>query len=177
MDKNIKKIKLIMLKEDMIYEEYPLLEGYEFIPYSLGLAEKWSEIQLKSGHILKKEDGEKYFKDIFFKKEEYLKERMIFIKKLNGDIVGTGAIWEGEYFQKKKEKNIEYRLHWIAIDSKYSGKGLGTALVSKLLGIFKEKKIGKKIYLSTQTYNYAAIKIYLKFGFLPYKNLENKIDI
>ncbi|MGL4997668.1 MAG: hypothetical protein ACRC5T_01575, partial [Cetobacterium sp.] len=108
MDRSIEKINLIMLKENINFKEAILLEGYKFIPYTSELEETWVDIQLKSGHILKREEGKKYFKDTFLKKEEILKERMIFIKSPDGNVVGTGAIWEGEYFPN--DKNIKYRL-------------------------------------------------------------------
>ncbi|MGL6066194.1 MAG: GNAT family N-acetyltransferase [Cetobacterium sp.] len=172
MDRSVEKINLIMLKENIDFEEFPLLDGFKFIPYNPELQEKWVHIQLKSKHILEKEEGEKYFKEIFLKKEDCLKERMVFIENKKGDLVGTGAIWEGGYFSNIKD--IKYRLHWIAIDSEYSGMGLGKALVSKLLNVFKKQNLGNKIYISTQTCSYVAIKIYFKFGFLAYDDIENQ---
>lgn len=169
MDRSIDNIHLFMVKDDLEFKEIELLKGYKFVAYSSGLKDKWVDIQMASGHILEREEGENYFKDVFLKKETLLEELMIFIESPNGEIVGTGAIWEGKHFQNDKKK--EYRLHWIAIDPKHGRKGLAKALVSKLLTMFKEKKMGEGLYLSTQTCSYVAIKIYQNFGFKPY-NLE-----
>lgn len=170
MDRSVENIHLIMTKESLDFNEKQLPEGYEFVMYESGMMNKWVDIQFSSKHILERLEGENYFKDVFLKNEKILKESMIFIKDSKGDLVGTGAIWEGKYFPQ--DKNKRYRLHWIAVDPKHGGKGLAKAVVSKLLSIFKDKKMGEGLYLSTQTCSYVAIKIYLNFGFKPY-DLEN----
>lgn len=170
MDRSVENIHLVMTKENLEFSEKKLPEGYEFIMYKPGMMERWIDIQFVSQHILERSKGEVYFRETFLKNEELLKEFMVFIKNDKGELVGTGAIWEGKYFPK--DKNKKYRLHWIAVDPKHGGKGLAKALVSKLLSIFKEKKMGDGLYLSTQTCSYVAIKIYLDFGFKPY-DFEN----
>ncbi|UPO97545.1 GNAT family N-acetyltransferase [Cetobacterium somerae] len=172
MDRSVENIHLIMTKENLDFNEKQLPEGYEFVMYESGMMNKWIEIQLSSKHILERLEGENYFKDVFLKNENFLKESMIFIKDSKGDLVGTGAIWEGKYFPQ--DKNKSYRLHWIAVDPKHGGKGLAKAIVSKLLSIFKDKKMGEGLYLSTQTCSYVAIKIYLDFGFKPYDLEKNQ---
>lgn len=136
------------------------------------MIDKWVDIQLSSKHILEKSEGERYFKQIFLQNEDFLKEFMLFIKDEKGNLVGTGAIWEGKYFPQ--DKNKSYRLHWITVDPKHGEKGLAKAVVSKLLSIFKDKKMGEGLYLSTQTCSYVAIKIYLNFGFKPYDLEKNQ---
>ncbi len=173
MDRSVENIHLLMVKDNLEFKEIELLEGYKFVAYSSGLKDKWVDIQVESGHILEREEGENYFEDVFLKKEKLLEELMIFIESPNGEIVGTGAIWEGKHFQNDKKR--EYRLHWIAIDPKHGGKGLAKALVSKLLSIFKDKKMGEGLYLSTQTCSYVAIKIYQNFGFQPYNLKEDSV--
>lgn len=170
MDRSVENIHLIMTKENLDFNEKQLPEGHEFVAYEPGMIDKWVDIQLSSKHILEKSEGERYFKQIFLQNEDFLKEFMLFIKDEKGDLVGTGAIWKGKYFPQ--DKNKRYRLHWIAVDPKHGGKGLAKAVVSKLLSIFKDKKMGEGLYLSTQTCSYVAIKIYLDFGFKPY-DLEN----
>ncbi|MGL5279478.1 MAG: GNAT family N-acetyltransferase [Cetobacterium sp.] len=170
MDRSVENIHLIMIKDELKFDEKKLPEGYEFVMYESGIMNKWVDIQLSSGHILDRSEGEIYFKEVFLQNEDFLKEVMVFIKDSEGGLVGTGAIWEGKYFTE--DRNKKYRLHWIAVDPKHGGKGLAKALVSKLLSIFKDKEMGEGLYLSTQTCSYVAIKIYLDFGFEPY-DLEN----
>lgn len=172
MDRSVENIHLIMTKDGLDFIEKKLPEGYEFVMYEPGMMQQWVDIQLSSEHILERDEGERYFQDVFLKNEELLKKVMVFIKDSKGNLVGTGAIWEGKHFPN--EKNREYRLHWIAVDPSHGGKGLAKALVSKLLSVFKSEKMGEGLYLSTQTCSYVAIKIYLDFGFLPYKLSENK---
>ena len=177
MDRSVENIHLLMIKEELDFNEKKLPEGYKFVMYEPGMVDKWVDIQVASGHILDRTEGETYFKEVFLKKENLLKDLMVFIENENGELVGTGAIWEGKHFPE--DKNKQMRLHWIAVDPKHGGKGLAKALVSQLLNIFKDKKIGEGLYLSTQTCSYVAIKIYLDFGFKPYdlKNNQKGWDI
>ncbi|MGL4865864.1 MAG: GNAT family N-acetyltransferase [Cetobacterium sp.] len=172
MDRSVENIHLIMTKESLDFNEKQLPEGYEFIRYKPGMIDRWVEIQLASKHILEKSEGELYFKEVFLQNEDFLKEVMVFIRDEKGGLVGTGAIWEGKYFPE--DMNKKYRLHWIAVDPKHGGKGLAKALVSELLSIFRDKKMGEGLYLSTQTCSYVAIKIYLYFGFIPYDLKNNR---
>ena len=172
MDRSVENIHLLMVKNDLKFESIDLLEGYKFVMYSSNLKDRWVDIQVNSGHVLDRVEGESYFKEVFLKKENLLEELMVFIESSEGEIVATGAIWEGKYFSNDEKR--AYRLHWIAVDPKHGGKGLAKALVSKLLTIFKDKKIGEGLYLSTQTQSYVAIKIYQKFGFQPYELEKNK---
>ncbi|WP_418965189.1 GNAT family N-acetyltransferase [Cetobacterium sp.] len=165
MDRNVENIHLIMTKDDLSFNRKKLPEGYRFVMYRPGMMDRWVDIQVGSGHILDRSEGENYFKEVFLKKENLLEEFMVFIEDKAGNLVGTGAIWEGKHFPK--DKNREYRLHWIAIDPKHGGKGLAKALISELLSLFENKKMGEGLYLSTQTCSYVAIKIYLDFGFKP----------
>ena len=172
MDRSVENIHLLMIKEDLNFNEKKLPEGYKFVMYKSEMIDRWVDIQVASGHILDRNEGENYFKEVFLKKEDLLEEVMVFIEDENGELVGTGAIWEGKHFPE--DKNKQMRLHWIAVDPKHGGKGLAKALVSKLLSIFKDKKIGEGLYLSTQTCSYVAIKIYLDFGFKPYDFEKNR---
>lgn len=165
MDRSVENIHLIMTKDDLSFNRKKLPEGYRFVMYRPGMMDRWVDIQVGSGHILDRSEGENYFKEVFLKKENLLEEFMVFIEDKAGNLVGTGVIWEGKHFPK--DKNREYRLHWIAIDPKHGGKGLAKALISELLSLFENKKMGEGLYLSTQTCSYVAIKIYLDFGFKP----------
>lgn len=171
MDRSVEKIRLIMLKEGLGFEKKDLPDGYSFEFYKNGMKDIWIDINLASDHILDREKGETEFAKDFLQDEKFLKENMIFVKDPKGKYVGTGSIWYGDYFE---DSDINYRVHWVAVDKENDGKGIGKAIVSKLLEIFEEKKLGDKIYLSTQTCSYVAIKIYEKFGFKPYNMEEDK---
>jgi RimJ/RimL family protein N-acetyltransferase len=52
----------------------------------------------------------------------------------------------------------------ITVHDSYQNRGIGTALLSHLLGIAKERGI-KKVHLTVRTDNERAIRLYSKFGF------------
>jgi mycothiol synthase len=56
---------------------------------------------------------------------------------------------------------------WTAADPAHSGKGLGTAVVHAVINRFLEAGYGC-IHLYTEHWRYAALKIYLRLGFVPY---------
>lgn len=173
MDRTVQNIHVLMTKDDLEnINKKELPKGYSFCFYKDGMDEEWVNIQLRSKHILDAKEGEEYFKSVFLKNKSLLKERLLFIKDGAGNLVGTGAIWDGKHFPG--DENRKFRLHWIAVDPDHGGKGLAKALISKLLETFRDEKMGDGLYLSTQTCSYVAIKIYLEFGFIPYDEKNNK---
>lgn len=60
------------------------------------------------------------------------------------------------------------RVHWVAVNEEHQNKGIAKALITKILDIYHELGYKDYIYLTTQTWSYAAINIYLGFGFKPY---------
>jgi mycothiol synthase len=57
-------------------------------------------------------------------------------------------------------------LGWVAGDTGHSGKGLGIAVCSAVVGRFIEAGY-QNIYLKTDDFRLPAIKVYLKMGFQP----------
>lgn len=58
-------------------------------------------------------------------------------------------------------------LAWLATDPAYTGRGFGTAVAASVTGRFLE--VGyRRIHFYTEYYRLAAIKIYLRLGYVPY---------
>ncbi|MCF7853263.1 MAG: GNAT family N-acetyltransferase [Candidatus Pacebacteria bacterium] len=58
-------------------------------------------------------------------------------------------------------------LGWVAADPEHYGQGLGRAVCLAVLRRFLDAGY-RRIYLSTDDYRLAAIKTYLKMGFIPF---------
>lgn len=164
-DKNMIHIDVAMVKINTIdYPKYYLPEGYSFCNYEESLEDEWIKLQVSVDHIDNEEEAKKIFKDVFLKFPNELEKKCVFIKDENGNIAGTASLWRGEHFGQ-----VLQRVHWVAVSPNYQGKGLAKALISKVLDVYNDLGHKDFIYLTTQTWSYKAVKIYLDFGFEPYK--------
>jgi mycothiol synthase len=66
-------------------------------------------------------------------------------------------------------------LGWVASDCAHAGRGLGAALSAAVTGRLLEAGY-RDIHLYTEHYRLAAIKIYLRLGYLPYLHLPEMLD-
>jgi ribosomal protein S18 acetylase RimI-like enzyme len=187
LDRSLPHIGVIMEKCDTeYYPKFDLPKGYSFAKYKRGYEKQWAKLQYEVEETDTLEEAELAFKSEFLdgksmdwinKKNNHSEtnniedsllyaqmcERMTFIVDDRDKVVGTGCVWGGKMFGKELQ-----RLHWIAVSPKHQGKGLAKALVSKLLDIYNELGYSGYIHLTSQTWSYKALNIYIKFGFKPY---------
>jgi mycothiol synthase len=64
---------------------------------------------------------------------------------------------------------------WTAAHPAHRGKGLGTVVVGAVMARFIEAGY-TRIHLYTEEWRYAALKMYLKLGFVPYLDPPQSID-
>lgn len=64
-------------------------------------------------------------------------------------------------------------VHWVASHPDYRGRNLALALVTRLLQDFVERHY-RDAFLETQAFRLAAIKTYLRLGFIPVYHFEGK---
>ncbi len=155
---------LIMICNEAPAAAAKLPEGYRFQYYKNGMAEDWCRIQYQAGAFDSMKAAEALFEREFAPHQKLLKERMLFIlpAETSEDPAGTASLWIGDDFGEKRD-----RLHWLAVAPSHQGKGLAKALVAELIACYREKGLGKGIYLTTQTESYKAINIYRQFAFEP----------
>jgi ribosomal protein S18 acetylase RimI-like enzyme len=187
LDRSIPHIGVIMEKYDTnYYPVFDLPKGFYFTKYKSGYEKQWAQLQYKVEQTDTLEEAEMVFKSEFLDGKrmdwiikannqsetnniedslffDQMCERMILIVDDEDKVVGTGCVWGGKMFGREFQ-----RLHWIAVSPEHQGKGLAKALVSKLLDIYNELGYSGYIYLTSQTWSYKALNIYMKFGFKPY---------
>lgn len=197
LDRSLPHIGVIMEKYDTeSYPKFDLPDGYFFAKYKQGYEQQWAKLQYEVGETDSLEEAELAFKCGFLdgtgmdwiNKENnhpnpYISdpynsgpcniesssfftqmcERMLFIVDDRDNVIGTGCVWGGKMFGKELQ-----RLHWIAVSPKHQGKGIAKALVSKLFDLYNELGYSGYIYLTSQTWSYKALNIYMRFGFKPY---------
>ena len=91
-----------------------------------------------------------------------MEKRCHFLVSPEGRSIGTATAWYNDDFLGERHG----RLHYVAIQSDFQGRGLGKPLVggaSRRLA-----RLHARAYLTSQTTSYIAIKIYLDMGFEPY---------
>jgi GNAT superfamily N-acetyltransferase len=165
-DKTVKYIGIIMEKHDAsIYPKYELPEGFSFARYQPGFDKQWALLNFEVDHTETLERAEKIFREEFLEYDsEALKEKMVFaVDDETNNLAGVGAVWDGNLFGE-----IQQRLHWIAVSSKYQNRGIAKAVISKLFDIYNDLGYNGYIYLTSQTWSYKALNIYMQFGFKPY---------
>jgi ribosomal protein S18 acetylase RimI-like enzyme len=139
--------------------EVPFQEGYGIRPMTPDDIGLWTDIE---------RDAERYanITDDLFRREfgddpEILRQRCFIITDPQQLGVGTISAWYERDFHGE-----EYgRIHWVAVRPSAQGKGLGKS--SLAYAMRQMAQWHDKCYLVTSIERIPAIRLYLKFGFLP----------
>ena len=163
LDRSIPHIGVLMEKTDTSeYPRHALPEGYAFAQYQPGFEAQWAALHFEVGQTDSLEEAEAIFKNEFAGRKE-LAGRMIFVFDGNGQLAGTGCLWDGAHFGVTLQ-----RLHWIAVSPRHQGRGIAKAIVSRLLDLYNGLGLTGYIYLTSQTWSWRALNLYAGFGFRPY---------
>lgn len=193
LDTQVQHIGVLMEKFDTsIYPNFQLPPGYQFISYKKGIEKDWARLQLEVGQVDTIEEAEAAFQKEFLDgksmnwiNREYtplvtseiekspcydeLMKKVVFVINQSGALTATGCIWNGWMFGEDR-----IRLHWIAVSPNHQGKGICKALITKLLDRYNELGYSGYLHLTSQTWSYRALNIYMKFGFKPYMGEKPK---
>ncbi len=137
-----------------------LPKGYSFVLYSEGDEQYWAEIETSVGEFDSTQKALDYFKVHYSPYLEETKRRLLFIKKEDNQKIATLTNW-WNYTNERRDP----AMHWVSVNTKYQGLGLGKAIVFEGLARMLKIEGDRDIYLHTQTWSYKAINIYLKAGF------------
>ena len=109
-----------------------------------------------------------YYNRAYKIRENEFYAKCVVVCNKDNEIIGSCFLW-------KLDEKIN-TLHWLKIKKEYEGKGIGRALISKVLENIEE--IDLPVFLHTQPGSYRAIKLYCDFGFKIISNekIGNRIN-
>lgn len=97
---------------------------------------------------------DKYFDRVYRPREQEFFARCLFVRDRAGEPAATAFLWDAY--------GSVPTLHWLKTRREHEGKGIGRALLTKLL---LAEDAPETICLHTQPGSYRAIKLYTDFGF------------
>lgn len=168
MDKTIPYHDVIMCRPaDLPPERMPVLPaGYGARLYLPGDAQHWSRIETAAGEFDKESDARARFEKEFMPHEDALRERLVFVTDAQGMPVANATLWWADDVALGRVS----LLHWVAAHPDAQGKGLGKAVCKAALSIEPTVGFGTDIWLTTQTWSWFAIGLYLSLGFRAHKS-------
>ena len=92
----------------------------------------------------------------------------VYVVTWNGRTVATAA----SRYDPERFPDTGY-VHWVGALPDHAGRGLGAALMARLLQDFRDRGYRDAI-LETDDFRLPAIKVYLRFGFLPVYDVKGE---
>ncbi|MDR2590251.1 MAG: GNAT family N-acetyltransferase, partial [Oscillospiraceae bacterium] len=126
LDKTVPFAKLKMVhKAGTDIPVFPLPDGFRFVMFKDGDEADWARIETSVDEFDSEFAALLLFKEQFIPFSDELYRRCLFIETADGEKIATATAWwsfvEGER---------RAWLHWVSVDPKYQGLGLGKALTS-----------------------------------------------
>lgn len=164
LDKTVPHFDVLMQKPDTArYPRYRLPEGFRFCGYRSGYEQKWAELIYLLEQTDTLDKARDLFRRDFLSRPQLLEKQCIFVLNEAGGVAATASLWPGGHLGAE-----HLRIHWVSTAPEYQGKGLVKALLTYLLDLYQKLDTDGFLYLSSSTWNYKAINIYMQFGFVPY---------
>lgn len=132
-------------------------DGLRVRRYQHGDAAAWADIHESAG--VYSSDSMDLFHREFGDHPELLGARQVFVED-DGEPVATGTAW----IAAPRRSDDWGRLHWIAVRPSHQRRGIATALVRHLLGVFADLGC-TRVFLTTGAENLKAIALYRTLGF------------
>lgn len=164
-DKNsIPYLSVILTKRDTnVYPIYELPEGYSFCEYEDELQIEWIKLNMMYDVFESFGQAISYFQNAFLGNRDLLRKQMLFVKNSENQVVATACLWEGSHFGQPVQ-----RIHFFAVHNFHRSKGIGKAMISRLLAVYNEQQYKTGIYITSQTWSYKEINLFFMFGFKEY---------
>ena len=161
LDKSIPYFNVLMMrKRNTETREEPLPEGFRYEFFRPGDEIHWAEIETAVLEFPKAGEARKYFEREYLVYEKELSERCIFLTTEKGRKAGTATAW----WSTRNGIRVP-SIHWVSIKPEFQKRGLGKALVSRVIKTSVELDGDRDSYIHTQTWSYPAIGIYLQAGY------------
>ena len=173
LDKSIPHKHVIMrLDRNTQIHEPPLPDGFRFRFFGEGDEYHWARIETSVLEFESEQKAYEYFcRDYLWRKSE-LEKRCVFIVNPAGLPVATATAWYAN-----SELGYQASLHWVGVCPAYQKRGLGTAIVKKILSLFFAREPEERVWLHTQTWSHAAIRMYRSLGFQMLKTERTAVEV
>ena len=161
LDKSIPYYDILMhRKKGAPMPRFALPEGFAFSAFLPGDEKAWAKIETSVLEFSDEIDALIYFQKNYLPFASELSRRCIFIENSEGEKIATSTAW-WNYTGVRRDP----WLHWVAVNPRYQGLGIGKALISKITRLMAEIEGDRDFYLHTQTWSHKAVKIYEKTGY------------
>ena len=158
LDRTIPFCNTIMKCSDYEYKDVKLPDGFSIVSYQTGYEKEWAKLEHAIGDFGSAAEAEKYFTETYLQEPERSSD-ILFVLDRENDIVGSCIAW-----QDKQGVNSVSSLHWLVVDERYQGIGLGRALATAVMNIYAEHE-ALPVYVHTQPWSWKAIYLYISLGF------------
>ena len=158
-DRTIPFYNLILKCASYSPQNVCLPDGFSIVPYKEGFEKGWAKSEYDIGDFSSAEQAERYFADTYMKNVAELRENGFFLLNGRNEIVGSCLAWH----DLRNGKNVS-SLHWLIVDEKYQGLGLGKALCRHVMNEYA-KRDRLPVYIHTQPWSWKAVLLYLSLGF------------
>ena len=140
-----------------------LPDGYRFRDYQDRDAMEWAWLEHGIQDFDTFEEALRYFQNTYFGNMEALRQRFICVESSTGKFAGCVIAWREQSLGK-----MISTVHWLVVSPEEQRKGIGRALIQKLLECFQALD-EFPVYLHSQPWSYAAIALYASLGFRALK--------
>lgn len=155
LDRTIPFYNIILRCDSYKRREIILPKGFSIVPYKNGYETEWAKLECSIGDFNSLEEAKKYFIKTYLYDKKLLNNILFLLDKYN-HVIGSCIAWKDE-----RKKAYVSSLHWLIVDKRYRGLGLGKMLCSAVMNIFEEFPI----YIHTQPWSWKAIFLYISLGF------------
>ncbi len=167
-DTSVESLCADMVKWDMdTYPRYEMPEGFYIRSYVEGDEYHWADIANEQFDHETDDLGLASFRKDFLsqpEKWERLKDSCLFaVEEKTGKIAAFLTLWEGGIM----EGNFR-RIHWVATREEFQGRGIIKAMMTYAMDLYHKQGSTGPCVLATGTQSWQAIRLYKKFGFVPY---------
>ena len=159
MDRSVPFKNIIMKCSEYSPCEPRLPEGFSVASYKPGYEYDWARLEYNLGDFSSPEEAGDYFRDHYMKDPDLLMDRCRFLLNPRNEVIGACIAWNDDRAGSRVSS-----LHWLVVDKRYRGLGLGKALCVDAMNTFLETT-GLPVYIHTQPWSWKAVLLYLSLGF------------
>lgn len=159
LDRSIPFCNVILRCDSYRFTKEELPDGFSIVTYTEGYEKEWARLEVFVGDFETEEGAEQYFIETYMCNKEELLNNAFFLLNENKEVIGSCIAWKDV-----KDNSSVASLHWLMVDEKYQGMGLGKALCRKVMNTF-HKQMRLPVYIHTQPWSWKAIFLYISLGF------------